>query len=152
MTSTRTHTTLAATLATAALVTAPAALAKPIDVSGESDAGHAATASVLAEQHAAQAAARPDSVRQDLRSPDARDAARHRPAAIPAGRAGAPAWPVHPTPLHSAAQSPAPTGGDDDGTPWALLALGVTGLGLAGTGAALGIARSAGRRRARAVA
>lgn len=151
MTSTRTHTTLAATLATAALVTAPTALAKPIDVSGEYDAGHAATASVLAEQHAAQAAARPDSARQDLRSPDARDAAQHRRAAIPAGRAGAPAWPVHPTPLHSAAQSPAPTG-DDDGTPWALLALGVTGLGLAGTGAALGIARSGGRRRARAVA
>jgi hypothetical protein len=138
MTSTRTHTTLAATLATAALVTAPTALAKPIGVGGEY-ARHAATASLLAEQHAAQAAARPDSVRQDLRSPDAREAAQHRRA-------------VQPAPLHSAAQSPAPTGGDDDGTPWALLALGVTGLGLAGTGAALGIARSGGRRRARAVA
>jgi hypothetical protein len=121
--------TVAAAMAAAAIAV-PAAGAMPLHESTEFDAGHASTAAAK------------QSPRQDLRSPDARDAAvLHRgslAAVKPAGQ--------HQVRL----QSPA---GGDDGIPWTTIVLGVAGAGLAAGGAA-GVARSTRvrARRARVVA
>ena len=92
--------TLLATLAAAALI-APAANAEPADM-------HASTA-----QAAAKARAEAQH-KQDLRSPDARDAGRSLPPAEQLPPAGQPTWPLHPTPLTPPAQEPAT---DGDGSP-----------------------------------
>jgi hypothetical protein len=107
--------TLTAVLAAAALV-APAAQAEPPDM-------HASTAQAAAK---ARAEAQP---KQDLRSPDARDAARtHRrsghavnapgatalDSASQLPPAGQPTWPTNPTPLVAPAQEPVT---DGDGSP-----------------------------------
>ena len=123
------RTTLAAALAAVA-VAAPAAVAQPADM-------HASTA-----QAAAQA-----QQRQDLRSPDAIDAAQrpHKAQAVDAPGAtvvdsqststpvapGQPTWAVNPKPIPPApAQAATPT---DDGVDW-----GTIGIGLAGTLLVLG--------------
>jgi hypothetical protein len=130
-----------AVLATGALA-APAG-AMPIHDATEYDAGHASTAKAA---QAAQA-----KIHQDLRSPDARDAAIHHrqiessAAAAFAGKSlpAAPTWATSTQTLHS---GPTPVS-DDDGTPWTTIALGIAGAGLAFGGAA-GIARTS-RVRAR---
>jgi hypothetical protein len=113
--------TLAAALAASAIA-APAAGAMPADM-------HASTA-----QGAAQAQ------QQDLRSPDAADAALHprkSPVQVNAPGAtvvdsqstdtpaapGQPTWAVNPKPLHAPAQ-PASTSVSDDGTDWVAIGLG----------------------------
>jgi hypothetical protein len=133
--------TLTAALAAAALV-APAAQAQPADM-------HASTAHAAAKAQ-----------RQDLRSPDARDAAsapsapHHSgrysytpganidPASVPA--AGQPTWPVNPQPIAAPAQEPAT---DNDGSPVPLIPLvaGLFGVVIAGFAARYGVHR-AGRR------
>ena len=91
--------TLLATLAAAALI-APAAPARPADI-------HAPLARAAAK---AQAQAQP---KQDLRSPDARDAGQNLRRADQQPPAGQPTWPVNPRPIAAPAQQPAP----DDGSP-----------------------------------
>jgi hypothetical protein len=71
---------------------------------------------------------------QDLRSPDARDAA-DRAARVP----GPPTWPVDPQPIASVKAEPA----TDDGFPWEAVTLALAAAGLTLTGAAF----VAGRRR-----
>ena len=119
--------TLAAALAAAA-VAAPAATAKPV-----SDM-HASTAQAAAAAQAHQ--------RQDLRSPDARDAAQHprkSPVVVNAPGAtvvdsqstgtpvapGQPTWSVNPQPI---SQAPAPAAApSDDGVDWVTIGLGIAG-------------------------
>jgi hypothetical protein len=119
--------TAIAGLATVALV-APAAGAMPMHEPSEFDAGHASTATSAAAQ------------RQDLRSADAMDAAAHPK------RFAVPGAASNPQPVRAV---PAPPDSSDDGFPWALV-LGVSGIGLIGGGAAIGAARSDGRRARRA--
>jgi hypothetical protein len=92
----------------------------------------AALAIVLASAPAAIAQsvyAPPSSPHQDLRSPDARDAA-ERPSATGGGLAQAPndqsARAQAPQPVHQAS-----TDDSDNGTPWAIIGLAVAGAGLA---------------------
>ena len=116
----RSHTlprAVAAALAITALA-APAAFARPID--------NVQSADVTAHKHTI----------QDLRSPDAKDAAT-TPRKDPVY------WAYdHPAPAPNtagtlaAAQPSAPTGTTDDGAPWAIFALGVAGAALVGAGGA----------------
>jgi hypothetical protein len=124
----------------AVALAAPGAGAMPMHESSEFDSGHASTAAAAATH-------------QDLRSPDARDAALNpQPAGKPAGKAlpGAPVWATNTQPIHTAAPSPVK---NDDGLPWLTLVLGVAG-GLAVGGAAAGASRTVRvrARRSRAVA
>jgi hypothetical protein len=119
---------VAAALATAAIA-APAAGAMPLRDASEFDAGHAALA-MRAAAH------------QDLRSPDARDAALHPRPAVTAstevtGQPSPPSFPGYHDPV-SAVSKPV---GDDDGFPWAIIVLSVAGAGVAAGGAA-GVTRS----------
>ena len=137
----RSHTlprSIAAALAIAALA-APVAVARPLEPSTTHDA---------------------ESGTQDLRSPDAKDAAspsrseiqqdlRHLAAGVQtsslAGTTSDPAieaalaqeryyaTSVKPVPVHVAT---APAGDTDDGAPWAIFALGLAGAALAGAGGA----------------
>ena len=135
--------TLTTALAIAALIIpAASASAQPPDM-------HASTAIAAAKAHQQQS--------QDLRSPDARDAALHpRGPGHPVNAPGAtvvesqsveslpqaPTWPVNPKPITSApASQPAATG--DDGIDWGTIAIGV-GLTLIAVG---GFALVANRRR-----
>jgi hypothetical protein len=112
----RTTAKLAAALAIAALG-APAAQAQPPDM-------HASTAQALAAQ-------------QDLRSPDARDAALH-PRPVHEARQtppGMPTWPAHPKPLAPPHQVKA--GDSGSGVDWAPIAIGggITVVLIGGLGA-----------------
>jgi hypothetical protein len=115
---------LAAALAIGALAAPAAAQAQPPDM-------HASTATALAQAHQ----------KQDLRSPDARDAAlRPRRAGEPfSGSApqGMPAWPANPQPITPAPATPVA----DDGNPvdWPTIALGIAGslIAVAGLGAVM---------------
>jgi hypothetical protein len=117
--------TLAAVLAATAIAAPAGATAKPVDM-------HASTALAAAQaQH-----------RQDLRSPDAADAARHprkSPVAVDARGAtavdsqsttepvapGQPTWAVNPKPI---APAPAPAvAKSDDGVDWLTIGLGIAG-------------------------
>ena len=117
--------TLAAALAASAIA-APAAVAMPAPPDM-----HASTA-----QHGAKV----QQSGQDLRSPDAADAALHprkSPVVVNAPGAtvvdsqstdkpvapGQPTWAVNPQPLHAPAQ-PASTSASDDGTDWTTIAIG----------------------------
>ena len=128
---------VAITLAAVALA-APAAGAMPLRDASEFDAGHA---SLAQGAHA----------RQDLRSPDTRDAALNpRPAVSPyeqiTGQPGPPAFPTYHEPVATSSTPPAI---DDGGIPWVTILLGVAGTGIA-AGGAVGVSRSARRtRRAR---
>jgi hypothetical protein len=116
--------TLAAALAASAIA-APAAVAMPAPPDM-----HASTAQAAKVQQS----------RQDLRSPDAADAALHprkSPVVVNAPGAtvvdsqstdkpvapGQPTWAVNPQPLHAPAQ-PASTSASDDGTDWTTIAIG----------------------------
>ena len=116
--------TFLATLAAAALV-APAAQAQPADM-------HASTAEAAAAKAQARAQVQPV---QDLRSPDARDAAQkprrsghavNAPGATAVGSAselppaGQPTWPADPKPIVAPAQEPQT---NDDGSPVPVLPL-----------------------------
>ncbi len=137
--------TLLAALAATALI-APAAHAQPADM-------HASTA---------QAAAKAQQHKQDLRSPDARDAsvtlhrnthavnapgataagsASEQPPAVPAGQ---PTWPVNPKPIAAPVQQPV-----DNGSPLPMIPLvaGLLGVVLAATAARYGVRRSQRRTR-----
>ena len=123
--------TIVATLAAVALIAPAASQAyQPPDM-------HASTALAAAKARAA------EQPKQDLRSPDARDAVTPRPEPrVPAGQptwpvhpvplvhaqapAGQPTWPVHPVPLVVHAQAPASS--HDDGSPITLIALIAGGL------------------------
>ena len=89
--------TLLAALAAAALI-APAANAMPADM-------HASTAQAAAQ---ARGEAQP---KQDLRSPDARDAGQRPHTGDRVPPAGQPTWPIHPTTLAPPAQEPVTDGG-----------------------------------------
>ena len=135
--------TVLAALAAAALI-APAAQAQPADM-------HASTAQAAAKaQH---------QLKQDLRSPDARDAsvtvhrsthAVNAPGATAVGSAselppaGQPTWPVNPTPLAAPVQQPV-----DDGSPVPVIPLvaGLLGVLIAATAARYGVRRSQRRTR-----
>ena len=136
--------TLLAALAAAALI-APAAQAQPADM-------HASTA-----QAAAKAQQQP---KQDLRSPDARDATVKPPHSGPTVNglgttavdsasqlppAGQPTWPVNPQPI----TAPAQPATDDDGSPVPVIPViaGLLGVVLAAAAARYGVRRS--QRRAR---
>jgi hypothetical protein len=147
---------------TGSLVTALAAIALaapgagampvrgPVGGPSEFDAGHASVAQEAAAARAAAAAqvtkvAQP---KQDLRSPDAKDAALH-PQGVQIGRGSrAPSWPIDPKPIHATTQ----TSPDGDDIPWLAIVLGVTGAVALG-GAAAGVTHSTRlrTRRARAV-
>ncbi len=135
--------TLLAALAAAALI-APAAQAQ----GGEMDASPA--------QAAAKAQQQPQ---QDLRSPDARDAAVKPPRSGPTVNApgataadsasqlppaGQPTWPVNPSPIVAPAQEPV-----DDGSPFPVIPLvaGLLGVVLAAAAARYGVRRSQRRTR-----
>ncbi len=135
--------TLLAALAATALI-APAAQAQPADM-------HASTAQAAAKAR--------QQAKQDLRSPDARDASvtLHRsghavnaPGATAADSAsqlppaGQPTWPVNPAPITAPAQKPV-----DDGSPFPVIPLvaGLLGVLLAASAARYGVRRS--QRRAR---
>ena len=127
--------TLTAAVAASALATAPA-LAKPADYPYESSTSSLAGTT---------------SPQQDLRSPDARDAAQPK-AAESSVAPGTPTWPVQPEPLTRPvppAESATGNGGGDDSI-WLVLGLGLGGAGLLAGGAA-GLARHS-RVRARRVA
>jgi hypothetical protein len=133
--------TLIAALATVALV-APAAGAMPIHESSEFDSGHASTATAAAQK-------------QDFRSADARDAAIHPkryafPTPSSKSLPGAPTWASNPQPLHSVQASS--TTSDDDSFPWTLVIIGLSGVGLAAGGAAVGVSKTGKRSRARVAA
>ncbi len=135
--------TLLAALAAAALI-APAAQAQSADI-------HASTA-----QAAAKAQQQPQ---QDLRSPDARDAAVNPPHSGPTVNApgataadsasqlppaGQPTWPVNPKPIAAPAQEPV-----DDGSPVPVIPLvaALLGVVLAAAAARYGVRRSQRRTR-----
>lgn len=122
--------TLTTALAIAALlIPAAGASAQPPDM-------HASTAIAAAKAQQQQ--------KQDLRSPDARDAAIHPrgPGHAVNALPQAPTWPVDPKPIATApASQPAATG--DDGINWGTIAIGV-GLSLI---AVAGFALVANRRR-----
>lgn len=106
--------TLSRTLAT---VLAFAAFAVPATAQAQVADMHASTA--IAASQAQQ--------KQDLRSPDARDAASGvSRAALPQ----APTWPVDPKPVTSAPAAQPATGGDS-GIDWATIAIGIAGSLLA---------------------
>jgi hypothetical protein len=114
---------LVITALAAVALAAPGAGAMPTHEPSEFDAGHAA----VAQAHAP---------KQDLRSPDARDAAIHPQRVVHAQRsqvavtASGPRWAVNPTPMHSTTQVVAD---DDGGLAWLTIVLGVAGgLALAG--------------------
>ena len=94
----------------------------------------AAQASVP-DMHASTAIAA--SKKQDLRSPDARDAATvrlHKSGAVVGTTnvaPGQPTWPVNPQPLKVAAPAPAAAPADDGGIDWATIAIGIAGSLLA---------------------
>jgi hypothetical protein len=120
----------------------------PVGHPSEFDAGHASLAQEAAAARAAESV-QVTQPRQDLRSPDAKDAALH-PQGVQIGRGSrAPSWPVNPTPLHATTQ---PTSPDNDDIPWLAIVLGVTGAVALG-GAAAGVTHSTRvrTRRARAV-
>jgi hypothetical protein len=126
---------IVAMVATLALA-APTALAQPPDM-------HASTAIAAAKERATQ--------QQDLRSPDARDAAT-RPQ-YP-GRAAGPTWPAHPKPVSPPSQAPATVAHTDGGSDVDWTAI---GIGLALSFSVLGgvvalTARSRTLQRKRAVA
>ena len=141
------HNTLAAALATLAIAAPAAAVAQPADM-------HASTA-----QAAAQA-----QQRQDLRSPDAIDAAQHPRKAQTIDAPGAtvvdsqstttpvapgqPTWAVNPQPIPPATAPAAVKSGD--GTDWATIGLGIAGtlLVLGGLAVATNRLRPAPRTRA----
>jgi hypothetical protein len=130
--------TLAAALAVAA-VAAPGAQAKP-----------AAENPAQADMHASTALAQP---RQDLRSADARDAAKPHvrgPAMTPAP--GQPTWPENPQVLiPPKTTQPAPHA--DSGVDWVTIGIGVAGSVLAISGVVLVASRRSRRlQRARAIA
>jgi hypothetical protein len=110
------------TALTVAALAAPVAGAMPIRDASEYDAGHASTARAAAAH-------------QDLRSPDARDAARP-PFRRPHVHAGTPVFPTTTEPI---ARSVPATG--DDGLPWLTIALGAGGA-LALGGVAAGVTRT----------
>src|SRR4051794_29823407 len=108
--------TLAAALAIGALV-APAAQAQPADM----------------HQHLARTSAQAQN-RQDMRSPDAQDAARHPRDAGSAARGalpGPPTWPAHPQAI---APAPAVETTDGSGVDWTPIMLGVAASLLAMAG------------------
>jgi hypothetical protein len=99
-----------------------------------------------------QAAAAESQSRQDLRSPDAADAGNPREQ-----RQDLRSPDTRPGPVLTAAPVTAPepreipaSGGTDDGTPWALIAIGIAGAGALLTGTAAVTRRT--RRRARVAA
>jgi hypothetical protein len=124
---------LAAAVATAALAAPAATAAQPPDM-------HASVALAAAQANE----------RQDLRSPDARDATVHPRRAVqtinaPGATAvdsastkplpGPPTWPVNPQPVKAApAAQPA---GDGDGIDWTTIAIGIAGSLIAVGGLAL---------------
>jgi hypothetical protein len=120
--------TLAAALTVAALAVPAAAQAQPPDM-------HASVAQAAAKARQAEEA------KQDLRSPDARDAAAHRRPVLPVAP-GQPTWPVNPQPI-APAQEPVPATGDGGSVDWAPIGAGIVG-GLLAVG---GLAALAGRRR-----
>jgi hypothetical protein len=103
--------TLLATLAAAALI-APAAQARPADM-------HSSTAEAAAAKAQAQAQAQAQP-KQDLRTPDARDAGLNLRRADQQPPAGQPTWPVNPGPIAAPAQQPAT---DGDGSPLPVIPL-----------------------------
>ena len=120
----------------AVALAAPGAGAMPMHEPSEFDAGHASVATAAAKQ--------------DLRSPDAKDAAlRPQPVQTTGRGATAPSWPASPVPVHSTVQPPV----DDDSLPWLTIVLGVAGALVVG-GAAAGVTHTtrASTRRARAIA
>ena len=106
----------------------------------------AAQAAVPPDMHAAEATALTKShqSKQDLRSPDARDAATlrlHRSGTVvtPDVAPGQPTWPVNPQPIEPVtpvASAPAPSA---DGVDWSTIGIGVAGfmVALAGIGLVL---------------
>jgi hypothetical protein len=115
--------TLAAALAVAALAAPAASQAKPV-----------------ADMHASVAVAAAQAQRQDLRSPDARDAAAGRIVAAHAVNApgatavdsqsqrplpGAPTWPADPQPIKSAPVTSVPR--SDNSIDWTTVVLGIAG-------------------------
>jgi hypothetical protein len=109
--------TITTAIAIAALA-APTALASPADTSPA-----VAKAAAAAAQH-----------KQDVRSPDAVDAATRPPLA------GPPTWPVNPQPITSAPTAKVADGGN--GVAWATI-----GLGIAGSLLAIGGIATLSRRR-----
>ena len=133
--------TLAAALAVAA-VAAPGAQAKP-----------AAVNPAQADMHASTALAQP---KQDLRSPDARDAAKPHvrgPAMTPAAPApGQPTWPKSPQVLIPP-KTTQPAAHADTGADWEAIGIGVAGSVLAISGVGLVASRRSRRlQRARVIA
>jgi hypothetical protein len=143
--------TIAAVATMAAMAVPAAAQAQPPDM-------HASVAQAAAKARNAQEAKQQAAAKQDLRSPDTRDAAVLRrqapvdaPGATAAGSAsrpappvapGQPTWPVNPQPIAPAPEPVASTS-DGDGVDWAPIGAGIIG-GLLAVG---GIAALAGRRR-----
>jgi hypothetical protein len=97
--------------------------------------------------HQAAGKAEPARVHQDLRSPDARDAALHPRYLQRWTVMQPPTWPVDPQPLVPPAPHPAASGSGGDGLDTAPLAAGIAALA-----AAFGVGVSLRRRQARSVA
>ena len=116
---------LAAALAAAALAAAPAAQAQPADM-------HASVAQAQAKANAKANA------KQDLRSADARDAAKHPRAYTPGAESaplpGPPTWAVNPQPIAPAPVAEVSDGGD--GVDTTTIGLGIAGGLLAVSGLA----------------
>jgi hypothetical protein len=137
----------------AVAIAVPTAGAMPLHTSRELDSGHASVATAAAQRQDLRSPDTRDAAlnpRQDLRSPDTRDAALNP---RPAGKSlpGAPVFSTNAQPIPRSVSVQAPT--NDDGLPWLTIVLGVAG-GLAVGGSAAGITHTSRMRtrRARVVA